>query len=42
MAGDCERCLVAGMADYVSKPINAADLFAAIARVMSAAAQAHT
>ena len=32
MVGDRERCLAAGMDDYVSKPINAADLFAAIER----------
>jgi two-component system sensor histidine kinase/response regulator len=41
MVGDRERCLVAGMDDYVSKPINAADLFAVMERVMPAAAQAH-
>jgi PAS domain S-box-containing protein len=41
MVGDRERCLAAGMDDYVSKPINAADLFAAIERVMPASAQAH-
>jgi PAS domain S-box-containing protein len=41
MVGDRERCLAAGMDDYVSKPINAADLFAAIERLMPAAAQAH-
>jgi two-component system sensor histidine kinase/response regulator len=41
MEGDRERCLVAGMDDYVSKPINAADLFAVMERVMPAAAQAH-
>ena len=34
MVGDRERSLVAGVDAYVSKPINAADLFAAIERVM--------
>ncbi|HEX5125758.1 MAG TPA: response regulator [Rhodocyclaceae bacterium] len=33
MQGDRERCLDAGMDDYVSKPIQPADLFAAIDRV---------
>lgn len=33
MQGDRERCLEAGMDDYVSKPIQPADLFAAIDRV---------
>ena len=34
MVGDRDRCLAAGMDDYVSKPISARDLFAAIERVM--------
>jgi two-component system, sensor histidine kinase and response regulator len=33
MPGDRERCLEAGMDDYVSKPIQPSDLFAAIDRV---------
>lgn len=41
MVGDRERCLAAGMDGYVSKPINADDLFAAIERLLPAAAQAH-
>ena len=36
MKGDRERCLEAGMDDYVSKPIRAQDLFEAVARVTQA------
>jgi CheY-like chemotaxis protein/HPt (histidine-containing phosphotransfer) domain-containing protein len=32
--GDRERCLQAGMDDYLAKPVRAADLFAAIERVV--------
>ena len=37
MKGDRERCLAAGMDAYVSKPIRAAELFAAVDEVMAAA-----
>lgn len=35
MKGDRERCLEAGMDDYVSKPIQASELFAVLERVAS-------
>jgi two-component system sensor histidine kinase/response regulator len=41
LVGDRERCLAAGMDDYVSKPINNTHLFEAIDRVLPAVAQAH-
>ncbi len=34
MKGDRERCLAAGMDDYVSKPINPTDLYQALERVL--------
>jgi CheY-like chemotaxis protein/HPt (histidine-containing phosphotransfer) domain-containing protein len=37
MKGDCERCLAVGMDGYVSKPVQASDLFAAIADAMTKA-----
>ena len=41
MVGDRERCLAAGMDDYVSKPINTTDLFDAIERLLPVASRAH-
>ena len=36
MKGDRERCLAAGMDDYVSKPIRVGDVKEAIERAMAA------
>jgi CheY-like chemotaxis protein len=35
VSGDREKCITTGMDDYVSKPINLADLSAAIGRAMN-------
>jgi CheY-like chemotaxis protein len=42
MTGDRERCIAAGMDDYISKPISAMELLAAIERVLVLELSKHT
>jgi protein-histidine pros-kinase len=42
MDGDRQRCLDAGMDDYVTKPVKPAELFAAIERVCKESEDSHT
>jgi len=39
MKGDCEKCLAAGMDDYVAKPMRAADLLGKLAHVIGSLAE---